>query len=304
MISVLCFKIASSHFAVDSHSVLEVVEFPAVSGWPGAPSSVLGVVDYRGEVIPVVDVSLRLGGVRQTPGHQHQLLVVRSHSGNLALLVEVAEELRTLDGLQSEAKAAPQALKKAHRFLQSVARADGKVVLLLDLDAVADFGTDAELPASEETSSSVTDPVLIARAEALARVEETAKQDNTTRVVLVRLGGERLGIEVDSVAGLMPCPAITPVPGTPEHFLGLGYHRGELLRVLDVRSHCGLKVDGADLAQVVILQGDGMATGLAVELIEAVVRVQRRGAKVAYQDGWLTILDLEDLPLSTVVSHD
>lgn len=49
-------------YSVDAELVLEVVELPALSVWPGAPSGVAGVIDYRGEILPVLDVACRLGG--------------------------------------------------------------------------------------------------------------------------------------------------------------------------------------------------------------------------------------------------
>ncbi len=304
MKELLTFRALGTYFALDADAVVELTEFPALSGWPGAPHGVLGVVDYRGTVIAVVDISRKLGGPPQQPSAGHQLLVIETGGARLGLLIESADELGSYPEISEGEDSVPEMFVKAKRYLAGLRRVDGRVVLVLNSVSLVDSLDGDPLEVSESAPSSETDPILLERAEALARPLDRSDSSNLTQLVVVRLGGERMGIEIQRVGGLTPCPELTPVPGTPEHFLGLGYFRGELMRVLDIRAACGLEAGEVEFSQVVILTGPGMTTGIAVEAIDAVASVEQQRSKALYQDGWLTILNLDELPLSETAGVD
>lgn len=293
MTSLLTFRCSGTLYAVPAELVLEVVELPALSSWPGAPEGVAGVVDYRGELIPILDVTARVGGgVGQTATEQHQLIVVCLQEGGqekAGLLVEEALELRNVAGLRPLSGEAPSSLRRASPFLLGVATAQEQVVLALDLAALVDFpeGTPAFEPSSDRSSSEV----LARRARELSVPLSLSDQEDQQGLVVVGLGGERWGIPVAEVVELAACPPFTPVPGTPPHLLGLAYLRGGLMRLVDIRSMLGLDHDGPPPAEMVVLSGPGMPTGLAVDAILAVASVKGTGSTVPFEDGWLTILD-------------
>ncbi|MFP2928633.1 chemotaxis protein CheW, partial [Pyxidicoccus sp. 3LG] len=64
--SYLVFACGSSWYAVPAESAAEVVTFPELTRVPGAPAHLLGVFAHRGEVIPVVDMGLLVGGASQS----------------------------------------------------------------------------------------------------------------------------------------------------------------------------------------------------------------------------------------------
>jgi purine-binding chemotaxis protein CheW len=64
--SYLVFACGSSWYAVPAESAAEVVTFPELTRVPGSPAHLLGVFAHRGEVIPVVDMGLLVGGASQS----------------------------------------------------------------------------------------------------------------------------------------------------------------------------------------------------------------------------------------------
>ena len=287
------FRSQGALYSVDAELVLEVVELPALSVWPGAPSGVVGVIDYRGEVLPVLDVACRLGGEPVEPGPDDELIMVETPRGRAALLVSQALELNSELTLRPVTEESPGPLRPVLPFLSGLGSYKDKVVLGLDLARVMDLPRDGELHRAPLADPS--NEVLSRRAIELAAPVANEVPDGGRALVLVLLCGELLGIPVEEVAELTHCPPMTPVPGAPPHLLGLAYHRGGLLRLVDIRERCGLESGGSLPASVVILSGPGMLTGLLVDTIESVATVPGTGPKVAYRDRWVTVLDTERL---------
>lgn len=295
MSSLLTFRSRGALYAVESEAVTEVVGLPALSAWPAAPPGVVGVIDYRGEVIPVLDISARLGGGAQAweTSETDQLIVVDLVKGRAALLVEEALTLLTGQEIRPLPAPLPSSLVLVAPFLKGLAGFEERVVLVLELARVTDF---QESPTALRRAplGSFSDK-LLQRAQELARPIPPPPDRELRDLVVVRLGGEYIGLPVAEVAELAERPSYTAVPGAPRHLLGLAYHRGGLLRLVDIRLSCGLETSGPMPGQMVVLAGEGTPTGLVVDSIEAVVALEGKGSKLAFKEGWLTVLDIERL---------
>lgn len=53
--SYLSFKLADEMFAISVHSVLEVLEYQNITKVPKAPKYIRGVINFRGEILPVIE---------------------------------------------------------------------------------------------------------------------------------------------------------------------------------------------------------------------------------------------------------
>lgn len=275
--------------------VVEVVPLPALSGWPGAPAGVAGVVDYRGKVLPVVDTLARLGEAPLELRESSLLLVLRTETGGqAALLVEETLDLISLEDYRPVPKGSGLPFSRSSEFLLGVAQGGDHLVLGLDLERLLEFCKDS--PVSSRLTPLRDDTGIFAtRAKELAKVPDLGQETSAGTLVVVWLGGERFGIPVQEVAALADCPRYTVVPGASPHLLGLAYYKGGLLRVVDIRAMCGLKVVAPSFQAVVVLTGAGLPTGLAVDRIETVTPVKGAGSKRAFESGWLTVLDLEQM---------
>lgn len=78
----LVFSCGGSHYALPAELSSEVVGLPALTAVPGGPRHLLGVFAHRGEVLPVIDLSLLLGGAA---GAYKRAVVLRLTRGVVAL---------------------------------------------------------------------------------------------------------------------------------------------------------------------------------------------------------------------------
>ncbi|WP_250846875.1 chemotaxis protein CheW [Aquisphaera insulae] len=107
----LTFRAAGSRYAVDVKRVVEVVPRVELRALPHAPGSLVGVFDYRGRVVPVVDLGLLFGGPRSADRLSTRVILVDARAPE-AEAAATARQRRLL-GLIAEQVSDVSAVKPA-----------------------------------------------------------------------------------------------------------------------------------------------------------------------------------------------
>ncbi|MEM7412271.1 MAG: chemotaxis protein CheW [Myxococcota bacterium] len=95
----LTFEIGASLFALPIEGVHEVAEFGEVACIPTLPRDVAGVVNYRGDALPVVNRGCLLEPTRGTPADGEHLLVISDRPAGIPCLgLSVDRVLGLVDG--------------------------------------------------------------------------------------------------------------------------------------------------------------------------------------------------------------
>lgn len=131
--SAVTFRAGPQRYALPIERVREIQKIVAFAEVPDENGTVLGMVDIRGEIVPVVDVRTLIGLPLELHTLETPMIVVRSSVGPVALIVDAVETVVELPaGL---AGAAPEMHSLASRVL-AVHRLDDELVFLLDIDAL------------------------------------------------------------------------------------------------------------------------------------------------------------------------
>ena len=128
------FKLGDEEYGLDICAVQSIVRFEEPTPVPRCPEFVLGVMNLRGRVIPVLDMMARLGLGRFSPTPGSRVIVAEGEAGILGLAVDGANEVRAIpvDTIQATPDAAigPEIAE----MFEGVAERDGQLVVLLDLN--------------------------------------------------------------------------------------------------------------------------------------------------------------------------
>jgi len=139
----LIFTLDQQRYALSLESVAKVVRAAAITPLPQAPEIVLGVLDLQGEVIPVINLRKRFRLPERRLRHDDHFLIARSSTRTLALVVDLAEEVREEREL---AVKAPEEVVAGLELVQGVASTEDGIVLIHDLERLL-------FPAEEELLS-------------------------------------------------------------------------------------------------------------------------------------------------------
>jgi purine-binding chemotaxis protein CheW len=138
----LVFRIDGCEHAVAVEQVVEVLRMVAATRLPDAPSWVVGVINVRGRVIPLIDVGARLGAPRLEPEPSTSVIVVQTDEVAVGLVVdEVVEVL----AVRHDALQRPDQVTAAARALSGVARHGNRLILLLDPERICEGSPDLRL---------------------------------------------------------------------------------------------------------------------------------------------------------------
>ena len=92
-VSIVPFVMAGHRFGLLAADVREVVRAATPSPLPRAPAIVLGVLNVRGELVPLLDVRSRFGLAPRALAHTDHVIIVSAGARVAALAVEAAHVL-------------------------------------------------------------------------------------------------------------------------------------------------------------------------------------------------------------------
>lgn len=128
-------EISRQKFAIDIMSVREIRGWCASTRLPQAPAHVLGMINLRGQVLPVIDFSSRLGLGGSEPNTASVVIVAEVGERLVGLLVDAVCDILTLgEGMLQPAPEVGAA--RVHEFVRGVITTADDIVTLLSLDSV------------------------------------------------------------------------------------------------------------------------------------------------------------------------
>jgi len=133
----LGFSLADELYALELLRIREIIEHVPITRVPGMPPTVLGVINLRGRVVPVVDLAVKLGlPPRPLTRWTCFIIVDAQQEGErvpLGLLADSVSEV--LDWGPEDIQPAPAfGTRLSVDYLRGVGRQQERFVLLLDLD--------------------------------------------------------------------------------------------------------------------------------------------------------------------------
>jgi twitching motility protein PilI len=119
------FKVAGERFATPLSDVKEILHFPSViTSVPGACKWVRGVANVRGNLLPVIDLQVFLGGKSIAIGRRTRVLVI-DHDGLFAgLVVGELQGMKHFDLNSYERNSSPQGA--AAKYVEGFFTLDGE----------------------------------------------------------------------------------------------------------------------------------------------------------------------------------
>ncbi|MDD3598878.1 MAG: chemotaxis protein CheW [Bacillota bacterium] len=134
-IQLVVFELADESYGVEISRVQDINRMQEITEIPHAPESVVGVINLRGRVIPVVDLRTRFG----MPGAEHtkstRIVVVQMGEEPIGMIVDAVSQVLRIPTKVIEPPS-PVLTSLDSRYLLGIAKLEDELVILLDLDYV------------------------------------------------------------------------------------------------------------------------------------------------------------------------
>jgi len=146
---VLSFVLGEEEYGVDILRVQEIKGWEKTTAIPNSPAYVMGVINLRGSVVPIVDLRVRFGLNEVTYNDSTVVIIVRSEdqAGSqkiIGLVVDGVSDVYALN--KSELQVAPEMSGTINSdYVNGLSAVSDKMVLVLRLDQLINDGILASL---------------------------------------------------------------------------------------------------------------------------------------------------------------
>ncbi|MFC5300794.1 chemotaxis protein CheW [Azospira restricta] len=135
----LAFTLNGEVFAIDILQIREIIEFGTLTEVPMMPETIRGVINLRGAVVPVIDLSARFGQGASAVARRTCVVIVEVEGGEatqtLGVMVDAVNEVMEIPAEDVEPPPAFGARIRTD-FIAGMGRVNGRFVILLDVGKV------------------------------------------------------------------------------------------------------------------------------------------------------------------------
>ena len=155
----LTFKTGGETFAIDILDVKEIIEIEAITRVPMMPAFIIGIINLRGRVVPVVDLSSRLGRTTSTMSKKSCIVLVEvNHSLESNIIGMMVDEVHEIVQIDEHDTQPPPDFGTEIRtdFISSMGRVDERFIILLDVNhvlSIEDISTITKIKHEHENNS-------------------------------------------------------------------------------------------------------------------------------------------------------
>ncbi|NLW47825.1 MAG: chemotaxis protein CheW [Firmicutes bacterium] len=137
----ITFLVDTEEYGVDALQVKEIIRYLPSVKVPNAPEPILGVINFRGEVIPVVDLR-RTFGLSPLQIDEFTVIVIAETEGKIfGMAVDRILDMVNVP-LSKLNENSGTITKDDRKHLKTMVKINGRLILILDLNKLIAFDTD------------------------------------------------------------------------------------------------------------------------------------------------------------------
>ena len=143
ILQLVTFRVGREEYGLDILNVREINKVMEFTRVPEAPEYIEGIINLRGQVIPVIDLRKILGLEKQAHDKDTRVVVVDIAGKTFGITVDgVKEVLRISDNITEPPPDITQSLGAG--YVTAVAKLDDRLLFLLDVERITSLNYDAD----------------------------------------------------------------------------------------------------------------------------------------------------------------
>lgn len=130
-------RLGEEQYGIDIRNIDNIVRMQKITRIPKMPPYLKGVINMRGEVIPVVSMRLKMGLAQDEITKQTRIIVLKlEQEGNVGFLVDEVKEVVTLSSGEIE-KLTYESKEEKTGLISAVGKHNGELISLFDLNMIS-----------------------------------------------------------------------------------------------------------------------------------------------------------------------
>ena len=287
-------------YGVEALLVQEIFYLPELIPTVEAPDDIVGLLNLRGQILPVMHLALRLGQQMPECSLGDSVIVLEWEGVQVGIIVNAVHEVKNIDSELIEGEISYGRVRSTRsKFIAGVAKVDADMIMLLDPEKLMCYSHVEEILISDEVSDDSTEESTLIQAEQQcgtlvniissfyerccpqaapeARAVFRQRADNLRQLTdssdftglmplaVIGLNGEYFGLDLEVVREFINLRNVTPIPCCPQHVVGNMNLRGEIVTLVDIRNVLKIPLACSTNSKAIVIQVDGVVAGLPVD---------------------------------------
>ncbi|MEM9538133.1 MAG: chemotaxis protein CheW, partial [Cyanobacteria bacterium P01_E01_bin.42] len=293
----LTFNLGHSTYGIETEAVEEIFFLPEITPILDSPREIVGLINLRGEILPIIDLYLRLGYHSPKYSLTDSTIVIHWQNRRIGIVANQVREVRQFPIAEIATHLVYEGndeTRKEVSLKKGIAKIEDKIIVLLNPDAlilpakqngdrdsenILDLDVN-ELEELKRESEQDLQPIRVfydhatpeerqilkERTLNLMQHNELLDKHQFIPLAVVKLGREVFGIDLKIVREFTEVLKITPVPCCPSHIVGNINLRGEIITLIDICNLLELPwIERSLPIKVVIVEIDDLIAGVVVD---------------------------------------
>lgn len=128
------FKVDNEEYSLDILSVQEIIRYQQVTKIPNSPQFVIGVINLRGKIIPIISLRNRLGLNDKEINEETRVIVVQATGKTYGIIVDAVSEVITIN--DNEVEQGNFSQKTSNQYFLGIAKKGERLLILLDINSL------------------------------------------------------------------------------------------------------------------------------------------------------------------------
>lgn len=131
------FKTGIEEYAIPILKVNEIIRLKGINitKVPNTQKYVMGIINLRGEVIPIVDLRLKFNMASKELDDNHRIIIVNLQDKSMGFLVDSVSEVAEID--EEDIAQPPEEISDINsKYITGVAKYKDRIFIILDIDIV------------------------------------------------------------------------------------------------------------------------------------------------------------------------
>ena len=135
MLEIIAFRLHDQEFCVRTTTIREIRGWGPATPIPHAPADVIGIMNLRGTVIPIIDLANKLGMRSTEPNERSAIVVAEVHGMAMGLVVDRVSDILTIAAslLQPVPKIS---MSSGMRYAEGIIAQPDGMICFLDLEGM------------------------------------------------------------------------------------------------------------------------------------------------------------------------
>jgi purine-binding chemotaxis protein CheW len=131
-LQLVVFRLDNEEYGINIMQVQEISPYQKLTKVPNSPAFVDGIVNLRGDVIPVVSLKKKFNLIESQVTELTRLIVINNGNRRTGFVVDDASEVITISDKDVE-EAPPMIVGADRKYIQGVGKIDKRILIILDL---------------------------------------------------------------------------------------------------------------------------------------------------------------------------